>query len=51
MSKLTIKPLSSIDLLGMHRTVTNKTPVKGIDEELIFKKRKHFLNLKFESKV
>jgi hypothetical protein len=31
----TMNPLSSIDLLGIQRTVMNKTPVRGIDEELI----------------
>ena len=30
-----MNPFSSIDLEGIHRTVTNKTPVSGIDDELI----------------
>ena len=31
-----MNPFSSIDLLGIHLTLTNNAPVNGIDEELIY---------------
>ncbi len=31
----TMKPFNSIDLDGMHLTVTKSTPVNGIEDELI----------------
>lgn len=32
-----MKPFSSMDLLGMHRTLRDNVPINGIDDELNLK--------------